>query len=499
MNGAGMKKNVYINLICNLFLMLLGIVVPRIFITSYGSDINGLLSTLTQIFSYLSLMEAGVGQAAKNAMYKPMSKYDYDGVSYYASVTARYYKKISAYYGIGVVVLALVCPFVIKSNVDRTIIFLVVLIEGASKVVTYYFNSFYITFLSADGKSYINNEINLIISLLTYAAKISLALAGINIVFLQAAYFVIRIVTVFIYKHYFKKNYSWLDLKRAPENEKLEDRTSYGIEALSWMAYQSTDMIVLSTFVNTTLSSVYAVYTLVINCLNTIINSVYTGVNYRLSLMYYENIERYKEMHNIYTSFFLGGMTVLLCTAYILILPFMNLYLGNITDAQYVNPSLPLMFCLIQLISWSRYVTGNLAGVAGYQKQQGRVSIIEATINIVLSVILVQSNGIVGVLFASVVALPIKVVYLTWLCESKILKRPPWRFLGILAVNYAYFAFVVYIKRFLEFTIPDYGSFIKYGFITLAICASVGVVINVAVNPSCVKVLKLLRKGGKNI
>lgn len=493
MMKSKMQKNIYINLISNGFLIVFGIVVPRIFITSYGSDVNGLLSTLTQIFTYLALMEAGIGQAAKNAMYKPMTEHDYDGVSYYASIAARYYKKISVYYSIGVIILAAVCPFILKTNINRMTVFLVIIIEGASNVVTYYFNSFYTYFLAADGKSYINNEINVIVTLMTYVSKIILALAGINIVFLQVAYFCIRIVLVFVYRHYFRKNYAWLDLKRAPKNKKLKDRGSYAIEAVSWLAFSSTDMIVLSTFVSTTLSSVYAVYTMIFNCLNTLINSVYTGVNYKLSQTYHENIERYKDMHNVYTSVFFGGMTILLCTAYILILPFMTLYVGHIPDAQYVNASLPVLFCLIQLLSWSRYVMGNLAGVAGYQKQQGNVSIIEAAINIVLSVVVVQFYGIVGVLVASVVALPIKIVYLTWLCEVKILNRSPRRYLCILGVNFVYFAFVVFIKQFFELSISNYGYFIIYGFVTFAICAVIGVAINVAVNPSCIRIVKILR------
>jgi O-antigen/teichoic acid export membrane protein len=373
-------------------------------------------------------------------------------------------------------------------------VFLIIIIEGASNIVTYYFNSFYICFLSADGRSYVNNEINVVVTLLTYIAKIIMALSGIDIILLQMSYFCIKIPLVFIYKIYFNKNYGWLDLNAAPKKVRLKDRNSYAIEAVSWLAFSSTDMIVLSSFVSTAISSVYAVYTLIFNGLNTLVNSVYFGVNYKLSKSYHEDIEKYKKLHDAYTSIFLGGMTILLCTAYPLILPFISLYVGDVKDVQYVNTSLPILFCLIQLLSWSRYVMGNLAGVAGYQKQQGNVSIVEAVTNIILSVILVHKYEIVGVLFASVVALPIKIIYLTWLCERKILKRNPVKFLRILCLNYAFFGVVVLVSKFIKLTIPNFISFVLHGIAILGICAIIGIAINCWVNPYCIVMVKKVIK-----
>lgn len=494
MSGSKINKNIYVNFSANVLLMIVGIIVPKIFITSYGSDTNGLISTLTQIFSYMALMEAGIGQAAKNAMYKPLADRDYDRVSYVTSIASRYYRRIALYYGIGVVALSVICPFVLKTGIDHFTVFWIIILEGASKVITFYFNSTYTYFLAANGRSYINNEVNVIVSLITYVAKICLAMLGYNILFLQVTHLCLGIGMVIFYKKYFKKHYAWVDLNLAPKDEKLKDRNSYVVESLSWLAFSSTDMIVLSTFISTTLSSVYSVYTMIFNCLNTLINSVYTGVNYFLSQSFHEDLERYKCLHDGYTSIFLGGMTILLCTAYILILPFMSLYMGKVTDAQYVNPSLPFMFCLIQLFSWSRYVTGNLAGVAGYQKEQGRVSVIEAFINIVLSIALVHKFGIVGVLFASVIALPIKVIYITWLCECRILKRNPVKFLCILGVNYIYFILTVFANRFIDFTISNWLSFFIHGIIVFIICAVIGIAINCFVNPYCIKMINQLIK-----
>ena len=67
-------KNVLFGFGGQAVILILGIFVPRIMIKSYGSDVNGLLNTVTQIFTYMALLEAGIGQSARNALMKPLSQ-----------------------------------------------------------------------------------------------------------------------------------------------------------------------------------------------------------------------------------------------------------------------------------------------------------------------------------------------------------------------------------------------------------------------------------------
>lgn len=56
---------------------LIGVIIPRLFIVSYGSEANGLVSSLKQIFAYFALLEAGVGGATLQALYGPMARNDH--------------------------------------------------------------------------------------------------------------------------------------------------------------------------------------------------------------------------------------------------------------------------------------------------------------------------------------------------------------------------------------------------------------------------------------
>ena len=61
-------KNIFLGFFSQAIILMLGLFVPRIILTHYNSDINGLTSTITQIFSYMALLEAGIGQATTNGI-----------------------------------------------------------------------------------------------------------------------------------------------------------------------------------------------------------------------------------------------------------------------------------------------------------------------------------------------------------------------------------------------------------------------------------------------
>lgn len=105
MNKTKVYKNVITGFGGQCIILVLGIIVPRILLTNYGSDTNGLLSTITQIFTYMALLEAGVGQAARNLLYKPIAENDKDGFSYIVSIARRYFRKLSVVYAGGVILL----------------------------------------------------------------------------------------------------------------------------------------------------------------------------------------------------------------------------------------------------------------------------------------------------------------------------------------------------------------------------------------------------------
>ena len=97
-------------LISQVITLLLGIIIPKLLIVSYGSEVNGLLSSVRQIFVYVALLEAGIGTASLQALYAPMAKGDHQKTSEIMAATDHYYKRTGVLYGICVLILALIYP-----------------------------------------------------------------------------------------------------------------------------------------------------------------------------------------------------------------------------------------------------------------------------------------------------------------------------------------------------------------------------------------------------
>lgn len=492
------KKKLVINIVvgfCSQFITLvLGLCIPRIVLLNYGSDTNGLISTITQIFTYIALLEAGISQAARNMLYKPVSNGDKERISYWMSIARRYYRRISLYYFACVCVIALIMPVLLKTNISFGTVFFYIMFEGLTSVVSFYFINTWTCFLNAKGETYVNNIVNMISMMLCYTVKISLALFGINIAFIQIGYFIVSLVKLLIYKIYIGKKYTWIDYNMAPKSAKLPDRNAYVVSEITWTIFSSTDMVVLSVFVSTAMSSVYSVYNMVFVALSGLLNSIYQASVYNLGLAYHESIEKYRKLHDTFNSVFMASITVLMSVSYIMIIPFVKLYTNGVTDIEYIYKFLPLCFCMVQMLTWSRYVGGNLIGVAGRQKPAVKINIIEAIINAVLSIILVNIFGITGVLIATVCALPLKVFYCNFISDIKIIQRKPWKTISILGVNYLIFGIVVLLSQRLKINIVNFYEFFGCAIVLTVIFAFITFSINCLINRDILRTLRMVKR-----
>ena len=79
MSTSNAKKSIYnvlASVIGQAITIAMGIVIPRLVLVNLGSENNGLLSSITQALGYASLLEAGVGLASLQALYKPVAEKD---------------------------------------------------------------------------------------------------------------------------------------------------------------------------------------------------------------------------------------------------------------------------------------------------------------------------------------------------------------------------------------------------------------------------------------
>ena len=82
MNAKRGFYNVFFGLLGQVVSIALGVIIPRLVIVSLGSESNGLLSSVNQALVYLGLLEAGIGTATSQALYKPVAEQDTKNINH---------------------------------------------------------------------------------------------------------------------------------------------------------------------------------------------------------------------------------------------------------------------------------------------------------------------------------------------------------------------------------------------------------------------------------
>ena len=100
------KLNILISLLYQIVAIAMGLIIPRITMTGYGSETNGLLSSALQFVGYLTLFEAGIQAVAKKSLYKTIGNNDKKGTNSILAAVNKNYKKIGVYYLAGLIVLS---------------------------------------------------------------------------------------------------------------------------------------------------------------------------------------------------------------------------------------------------------------------------------------------------------------------------------------------------------------------------------------------------------
>lgn len=433
------RSNLFFGFFNQILIFAIGLIVPRLILVSYGSEVNGLLSTVVQIFTYVGLLEAGIGNASLNALYKPITEKDQYSISDIFSATQKYYRKVTVIYLLCIVAVSVIYPLCIDTSLSYLQVALVIFFQGLSGALTFFFVASYKQVLMADGKNYIVSNISLIIYILSSLTKIVLMYYGIDVVILQLGYCVVHCVQILMFVYIMKKKYPWLKKHRAPNMSALSQRNAFLVHEISGTVFSSTDAFVLSTFCNLMVTSVYSVYNMVFVALNSLINSVNGGLHYLLGHSYAKNDGSYEKVHDGYDSVYMAFVFAIFTVAYVLICPFVKLYTMDITDIEYIDYRLPILFVLIQLLSCGRATSARLITISGHAKATQWRSLIEAGINLTVSILLVNLIGIYGVLIGTIVALLYRANDIIIYANRRILKRKPIKTYTKLLLNFAIF------------------------------------------------------------
>ena len=115
------------------------LILPRYILLSFGSDVNGILQSVSQLLNYTVIMECGIGGLIMAAFYKPLADGDKRAVSDIFNYSRGFFNKLSYVYMGLVLMLAVLAKVIIRTEYDFSYVSTLTLILGVSYYFTYYF------------------------------------------------------------------------------------------------------------------------------------------------------------------------------------------------------------------------------------------------------------------------------------------------------------------------------------------------------------------------
>lgn len=409
------NKITLLNSISALFLQVVtiisGFIIPKIILLYFGSAVNGLVSSISQFLSYIALIEGGVTGVIYASLYKPLLDNDKTKISRILVTSKIFYRRIGYIFMAYSLVLAVIYPIFINKDFDFLFASGLTIVLSITLLIQYMFSLTLKTLLVADKKLYIISFTQVGIIILNIIFTYISARIYPNIHILKFISGIMYVFQPLIYARYVNKNYdiSW-DEKQ--DNTLLKERwNGFAINVANFI-HTSTDITILTIFTNLKIVSVYYVYSLVINGLGSLVKSISSGIEPTIGHSYAKNDSNdinFKMDLYEFVIFFLVGF--LFTVASIQITPFVMVYTKKINDANYCQPIFGYVIVLAEALYLLKYPHLSIAYTANKFKEITVPAFIEAFINIVISVILVNKIGMIGVAIGTAIAMLYRMIF----------------------------------------------------------------------------------------
>ena len=468
------KKNITISLVCQLITMVCGLITPRFMLRAFGSEANGAITSITTFLGYIMLLEGGIGGVARAALYKPLAENDHEKISQIMVEMKRFFRRVGCFFVLYVIVFACFFKEIAQTDaLDWMTSFFLVIIISASTFAQYFIGISNSVLVIASQKQYINNTINLIGTVLNTILVVILTHLGCSLITVKlfsSFVFIAKPITLWLYV---KRNFNVIRINST--KTLLKDKWTGLGQHIAYFLYSHTDVVVLTLFSDLKAVSVYSVYYLVTNSIQSIASSFSSGMEAVFGDMYAKKeIDGLHRAFTMYDTLVSMISVVLFGSTMVLIIPFVRLYTIDVTDTNYIHLLFGILLTIACLLHCLRTTYHNMIIAAGHFKQTNIASYGEAAINIVISILLVIKFGLVGVAIGTVTATLFRFSYYAIYLSKNILFRKIRLWIKRELINVSNLFLIYYVGNGIVdlFAINNYIIWVETA-ITIAIVSSV--------------------------
>lgn len=399
-------KNSITTALYQIVVMIAGFIVPRIMIGYYGSEINGLVTSVTQFVSYFNLVEAGLASAAAYALYKPLAEKDNPAISSIVSASRRFYNIAGGMFFALTVLMSIIYPIFVKADeLDPFMVALLVLAIGASGALEFLTMARYRVLLSADQRTYVLSMATIAAIFINTTVIAVLSSLDANIVLVRTVALSSVFVRSGILMIYVRRHYKDVDYHAKPNNAALSKRWDALTLQILGTIQVGAPVIIATACCSLELVSVYTVFYMVINGINGILSIFQSG----LAAAFGEVIAKgeQKTLQTAYSDFeytYHILVTIVYSITGIMLLPFIRIYTLGVTDVNYDMPLFGFLFVLSGILYNIKTPQSMLVNSAGLYKETKIQTIIQGVIMVVGGFALAPIWGLEGIIVASILS-----------------------------------------------------------------------------------------------
>lgn len=410
-------------LIFQVITIICGFILPKLILEHFGSTINGLVNSISQFLGVIAFLELGVGAVVKSALYKPLADNDNIQISKIVNSANVFFRKLGYILLIYVIALIIIYPALIDSQLSFAFIATLIVAISIRSFAQYFFGIVNRLLLVADQKAYIQyNAQTLAVLVNTFSCFGLIKLdASIQIVYgVTSLIFLIQpfLIHIYVIKHY---NISKQILYKG--EEPIEQKWNGVAQHVSALILDSSDIIVLSMFSTLENVSIYSVYMLVVKGIKQLCLSLINGIQAVIGNLWAKKDIKTLQKTFYWSEWVIHTITVIVFSVTtVLIVPFVKLFTSNINDLNYIQPRFAVLAVLANALYCLSLPYLMLILAAGHYKQTQYKFIITALLNIMISLLCVESMGIEGVAIGTLGAMIFQLIWMLSYSNKKLMK-----------------------------------------------------------------------------
>ena len=412
-----------------------GFILPRLILGHFGTEVNGLVNSITQFLAIISFLELGVGAVVQSSLYKPLADKDNITVSKVITSADKFFQRLGYILAIYVVVMLFYYPYLVKQSFS--FMFTATLIAAISirSFAQYFLGIVNRLLLLADQKAYIQYIAQTVAVIAnTVGCYVLIAFdCSVQVVYgLTSLIFFLQPLAI----HLYIKRYYALDRQIHYDVEPIKQKWNGVAQHIAAVILSSSDSIVLTTFSTLVNVSIYTVYYLPMSGARLMIMSMISGIEALIGNLWAK--QDLAELRKVFAwtewSIHTGTTLIFTLTA-ILIVPFVQVYTHGVNDANYIQPLFGVLLVAANSGHCLRLPYNIMILAAGHYKQTQHNYIIAAVMNIAISIVCVMQFGLIGVALGTLAAMVYQTVWMAWYNSKNFIQWPMKNFFKQIGVD----------------------------------------------------------------